>query len=138
MCYNKKRKAPTPKVDASGETKMSLRTPPILFADRIGIFNAYFSCRERQETQQSSFQRTPPCHGYFSYGFRHVIYHTIYMLIFQASLLNCAFPRAAASRYTTNTTAKNPTPIIEYPTPTISTKTGAVTMPATALSTTTI
>lgn len=55
-----------------------------------------------------------------------------------ASLLNCTFPRAAASRYTTNTTAKNPTPIIEYPTPTISTKTGAVTMPATALSTTTI
>ena len=36
---------------------MSLWTPPILFADRIGIFNAYFSCRERQETQQSSCQR---------------------------------------------------------------------------------
>ena len=45
---------------------------------------------------------------------------------------------SAANVDTTNTTAKNPTPIIEYPTPTISTKTGAVTMPATALSTTTI
>ena len=38
---------------------MSLRTPPILLADRIGIFIfACFSYRERQATLQSSYQRT--------------------------------------------------------------------------------
>ena len=39
--------------------QMSLWTPPILLADRIGIFIcACFSYRERQATQQLSFQRT--------------------------------------------------------------------------------
>ena len=38
---------------------MSLRTPPILLADRIGIFIfACFSYRKRQATLQSSYQRT--------------------------------------------------------------------------------
>ena len=38
---------------------MSLRTPPILLADRIGIFIfACFSYRGRQATLQSSYQRT--------------------------------------------------------------------------------
>ena len=48
------------KVDAPNlGQRMSLRTPPILLADRIGIFIlAVFSYRERQATQQLSFQRT--------------------------------------------------------------------------------
>ncbi len=49
------------KVDAPNlGQRMSLRTPPILLADRIGIFifACCFSYRERQATQQLSFQRT--------------------------------------------------------------------------------
>ncbi len=49
------------KVDApSLGQRMSLRTPPILLADRIGIFifACCFSYRERQATQQLSYQRT--------------------------------------------------------------------------------
>ncbi len=49
------------KVDAPNlGQRMSLRTPPILLADRIGIFifACCFSYRERQATQQLSYQRT--------------------------------------------------------------------------------
>ena len=38
LCYIRHRKSTHSKVDASDSAKMSLRTPPILLADRIGFF----------------------------------------------------------------------------------------------------
>ena len=47
------------KVDAPEVDYLSLRTPPILLADRIGIFIfARFSYQEKQATRLTNYRRT--------------------------------------------------------------------------------